>query len=171
MLVGMLCCYYLNTIAEDVQDDSSEDGDDEDDDNAKELVSEIEKSASKETTPDKDAQDSEANGLTPNKKRNIRGSTRSDKKKQRLSKQEEFKKCMEEFTKSQKESDEKFLEEMKHQINVDAELRKQELKAYTDSMALLANAISSRQQPTVQQPLSNPCYFEDENIGKTYYKL
>ena len=36
---------------------------------------------------------------------------------------------------------------MKHQVKVDAELRKQELKAYTDSMALLANAISSRQQP------------------------
>ncbi len=62
MAVGMSCCYCLNTIAEDVHDDSSEDGDDEDDDNAKELVSEIEKSASKETTPDKDAQDSGANG-------------------------------------------------------------------------------------------------------------
>ena len=78
---------------------------------------------------------------------------------------------MDEFTKSQKESDEKILEEMKHQVKVDAELRKQELKAYTDSMALLANAISSRQQTTVQQPLSNQFYFEDENSTKTYYKL
>ena len=59
---------------------------------------------------------------------------------------------MEEFTKSQKESDEKFLEEMKHQTNIDAELRKQEIKAYTDAMTLLAKSISSRQQPTVQQP-------------------
>ena len=91
MAVGMSCCYYLNTIAEDVHDDSSEDGDDEDDDNAKELVPEIEKSASKETTPVKDAQDSEAYGLTPNKKRNIRGSTRSDKKKQRLSSKKNLK--------------------------------------------------------------------------------
>ena len=125
----------MNTLVEDVHDDSSED-DDDDDDNASEMVSEIGKSASKETTRDKDTQDSEATGLTPsNKKHNIRGSARSDKKKQRLSKQE-FKKCMEEFTKSQKESDEKFLEEMKHQTNVDAELRKQEIKAYTDAMTL-----------------------------------
>ena len=158
--------YYWNTLV-DVSDDSSED-----DDNTSEIVAEREKSASKETTPDQDAQVSEANALTPtNQKRSIRGSTRSVKKKQRLSKQEEFKKCMEEFAKFQKESDEKFLEEMKHQTNVDAELRKQELKAYTDSMALLAKAISSRQQPSVQQPLSNQCYFEDENIGKTYYRL
>lgn len=99
------------------------------------------------------------------------GSIRSSKKKQRLSKQEEFQKCMEEFTKSQKESDEKFLEEMKHQAEIDAELRKQELKAYIDSMALLANAISSKQQPIVQQPLSNQFYFEDENSTKTYYSL
>ena len=105
----------MNTLVEDVRDDSSEEDDDEDDDNASEMVSEIRKSASKETTCDKDTQDSEASGLTPsNKKHNIRGSARSDKKKQRLSKQEEFKRCMEEFTKSQKESDEKFLEEMKH---------------------------------------------------------
>ena len=76
---------------------------------------------------------------------------------------------MEEFTKSQKESYEKILEEMEHQTNLDVELRKQELKAYrpTDSMALIVKAISSRQQPTVQQSLSNQCYFEDENIGKT----
>ena len=143
----------MNTLVEDVRDDSSEEDDDEDDDNASEMVSEIGKSASKETTRDKDTQDSEAIGLTPsNKKHNIRGSARSDKKKQRLSKQEEFKKCMEEFTKSQKESDEKFLEEMKHQTNIDAELRKQEIKAYTNAMTLLAESISSRQQPTVQQP-------------------
>ena len=144
----------LEYLVEDARDDSSED-DDEDDDNASEMVSEIGKSASKETTRDKDTQDSEASGLTPsNKKHNIRGSARSDKKKPTLSKQEKFKKCMEEFTKSQKESDEKFLEEMKHQTNIDAELRKQEIKAYTDAMTLLAKSISNRQQPTVQQPLT-----------------
>jgi hypothetical protein len=32
---------------------------------------------------------------------------------------------MDEFTKFQKESDKNFLEEMKHQVNVDADLRKQ----------------------------------------------
>ena len=48
--------------------------DDEDDHNVSEMVSEIEKSASKETTCDKDTQDSEAIELTPsNKKHNIRG--------------------------------------------------------------------------------------------------
>ena len=65
----------MNTLVEDVRDDSSEKDDDEDDDNASEMVSEIGKSASKETTRDKDTQDSEAIGLTPsNKKHNIRGS-------------------------------------------------------------------------------------------------
>ena len=51
---------------------------------------------------------------------------------------------MKEFTKSQRESGEKFLEEMKHQTNIDAELRKQKIKAYTDAMTLLAKSISSR---------------------------
>ena len=38
------------------------------------------------------------------------------------------------------------------QTNINAELRKQEIKAYTDAMTLLAKSISGRQQPTVQQP-------------------
>ena len=75
----------MNTLVEDVRDDSIKEDDDEDDDNASEMVSKIGKPASKETTRDKDTQDSEASGLTPsNKKHNIRGSARSDKKKQRL---------------------------------------------------------------------------------------
>ena len=126
-------------IAEDVHDDSSEYSDE--DDTIEELVTEI--PTNKEATGKNTAGTSEANELTPNKKRSVRGSIRSYKKKQRLSKQEEFKKCMKEFTKSQKESDEKFLEEMKHQTDVDAELRKQELKVYTDSMALLAKAFQA----------------------------
>ena len=78
----------MNTLVENVCDDSSEEDDDEDDDNSSEMVSEIGKSASKETTRDKDTQDSEASGLTPsNKIHKIRRSARSGKKKQRLSKQ------------------------------------------------------------------------------------
>ena len=71
----------MNTSVEDVRDDSSEEDDDEDNyDNASEMVSEIGKSASKETTRDKDTQDSEASGLTPsNKKHNIRESAKRNK--------------------------------------------------------------------------------------------
>ena len=61
----------MNTLAEDVRDDSIEEDDDEDDDNASEMVSEIGKPASKETTRDKDTQDSEASGLTPSNKKTI----------------------------------------------------------------------------------------------------
>lgn len=107
----------------------------------------------------------------PNGKRDKDGGAKgSTKKKQRLSKQEEFKNCMEQYTKYQKESDDKFLEEMKQQAKVETKLRKEELKAYTDSMALMANAISSRHQQAVDQP-SNQFFFEDERNNKTYYKL
>ena len=57
---------------------------------------------------------------------------------------------MKEFTKSQKESDEKFLEE--HQTNIDAELRKKEIKE--DAKTLLAKSIqagSSQQCNNLQQ--------------------
>ena len=66
----------MNTSVEDVRDDSSEEDDNEDNyDNASEMVS-----ASKETTRDKDTQDSEASGLTPsNKKHNIRESATRNK--------------------------------------------------------------------------------------------
>ena len=65
-----LLLYYWNTLV-DVSDDSSgDDNNDENDDNTSEIVAEREKSASKETTPDQDAQVSEANTLTPTNYKN-----------------------------------------------------------------------------------------------------
>jgi hypothetical protein len=48
------------------------------------------------------------------------------------------------------ESDKKMLAEMKEQAEKDRELRKEELDAFKDSMALLASAIAGRAKPITQ---------------------
>jgi hypothetical protein len=55
--------------------------------------------------------------------------------------------AMKEHNTYMQESDKKMLAEMKEQAEKDRELRKEELGAFKDSMALLASAIAGRAKP------------------------
>jgi hypothetical protein len=87
-----------------------------------------------------------------------------------------FERAMADHTKYQKESDNLLVSQMKDQFEKEVEIRKEELNAYTSSIALLANAIAGRQQPPPQQqPLQPPMYHypihADDANQQTYYKL
>jgi hypothetical protein len=58
-----------------------------------------------------------------------------------------FTNAMKEHNTYMQESDKKMLAEMKEQAEKDRELRKEELDAFKDSMALLASAIAGRAKP------------------------
>lgn len=79
-----------------------------------------------------------------------------------------FENAMKEHNTYLKESDKMFLSEMKEEGAKERELRKEELAAYKDSMALLANAIAGRSQP-VQQPYYN--VHHDIDSQQTFYKF
>ena len=81
--------------------------------------------------------------------------------------QVEFENAMKEHNTYLKESDKMFLSEMKGGAK-ERELRKDELAAYKDSMALLANAIAWRSQ-LVQQPYYN--VHHDIDSQQTFYKF
>ena len=77
--------------------------------------------------------------------------SRQNKRKSKKSKVKSLKKSKREtaveraigkFTEYQKESDQAFLRHMAEQATVEADLRNQELKAFQDSMALLAGAVA-----------------------------
>ena len=57
-----------------------------------------------------------------------------------------FEKSMAEHKEYQKQSDNMFLNQMKEQYTAEIDLRREELSAYKESMALLANAIAGQQQ-------------------------
>ena len=65
----------------------------------------------------------------------------------------------------QNEADEKFSKLMEEQGKEEFNLRKQELQAYTDSMALLARAISGQNTIHTQQ------YVYDEGTSQTLFRL
>ena len=79
-----------------------------------------------------------------------------------------FENAMKEHNTYLKESDKMFLSQMKEEGAKERELRKEELAAYKDSMALLANAIGGRSQP-VQQPYYN--VHHDIDSQQTFYKF
>ena len=72
-------------------------------------------------------------------------------KKRKLSKQAVYENMFADFTSYQKDADGKFLKLIEEQGKEDVNLRKQELQAYTDSMALLASAISDQNTARNQQ--------------------
>ena len=65
----------------------------------------------------------------------------------------------------QNEADEKFLKLMEEEGKEEFNLRKQELQAYTDSMALLARAISG------QNTIHTLQYVYDEGTSQTLFRL
>lgn len=85
------------------------------------------------------------------------------------------------FTAYQKEADDKFLSFMREQSKEEADMRKQECKAFCDSIALLANAISSNSNtgatrgndnhppPTQQASYTQPPIVEEDD--STYFSL
>lgn len=82
-----------------------------------------------------------------------------------------FENAMAGYTKYQKESDQMFVSQMKDQFEKEAEIRKEELNAYTASMGLLANAIAGRQQVVQQQQTPHYPIQHDIDNQRTYYKL
>ena len=71
-----------------------------------------------------------------------------------------FTNAMKEHNTYMQESDKKMLAEMKEQAEKDRELRKEELGAFKDSMALLASAIAGRAKPITQPaPVNQPPYY------------
>lgn len=75
------------------------------------------------------------------------------------------------FTAYQKESDQAFLRHMTEQATVEADLRNRELKAFKDSMALLAGAIASNRSNSMeaQESVYNNYQTSIADSGKTYF--
>ena len=90
-----------------------------------------------------------------------------------------FTSAMKEHNTYMQESDKKFLSEMRELAEKERELRKEELGAFKDSMALLASAIAGRTTPTTQPvQVHQPPYYPiplqpDRTIDnqQTYFKL
>ena len=90
-----------------------------------------------------------------------------------------FTNAMKEHNSYMQESDKKMLAEMKEQAEKDRELRKEELGAFKDSMALLTSAIAGRAKPITQPaPVNQLPYYpiplqHDITIDnqQTYFKL
>ena len=75
------------------------------------------------------------------------------------------------FTEYQKESDQAFLRHMAEQATVEADLRNQELKAFKDSMALLAGAIAGNRANSMEAQERGYNNYQRSIVdgGKTYF--
>ena len=75
------------------------------------------------------------------------------------------------FTEYQKESDQAFLRHMAEQATVEADLRNQELKAFKDSMALLAGAIAGNRANSMEAQDRGDNNYQRNIVegGKTYF--
>lgn len=90
-----------------------------------------------------------------------------------------FENAIKEHNTCMQESDKKFLSEIREQAEKERELRKEELGAFKDAMALLASAVAGRAQPVAQPvPVQQPSFYpiplqHDINIEnqQTYFKL
>lgn len=108
--------------------------------------------------------------LPENRNKNAKTGTGEGKKannqrKRKLSKQAGYENVLADFTSYQKEADDKFLKLIEQQGKDDVDLRKLELQAYTDSMALLARAIAGQNTAHTQQ------FVYDEETSQTLYRL
>ena len=82
-----------------------------------------------------------------NKRKSEKSKVKSVKKSK---KQTAVERAIGKFTEYQKESDQAFLRHMAEQATVEADLRNQELKAFKDSMALLAGAIAGNRANSME---------------------
>ena len=103
-----------------------------------------------------------------NKRKSEKSKVKSVKKSK---KQTAVERAIGKFTEYQKKSDQAFLRHMAEQATVEADLRNQELKAFKDSMALLAGAIAGNRANSMEAQ-ERGCNNYQRRIadgGKTYF--
>ncbi len=138
------------------------------------IVEQDDENKKSSNTPTTPAATNDEDGKIPTKNKN-----KSTKEGKPSKMQIAFTTAMKEHNTYMRESDKKFLAEIKEQAEKERDLRKEELGAFKDSMALLASAIAGRTKPATQPvPVHQPPYYpiplqHDITIDnqQTYFKL